>query len=74
MFELLVVIAFLWLAMKGFGLAFRVAWSLAKVVAVILFVLAIPALLGVLLLAGGILLLIPIALVGIGWGILKAAV
>ena len=74
MFELLVVIAFLWLMMKGFGLAVRVAWSLAKVVAVILFVLAIPALLGVLLLAGGILLLIPIALVGIGWGILKAAV
>lgn len=74
MFELLVVIAFLWLIMKGFGLAFRVAWSLAKVVAVILFVLAIPALLGGLLLAGGVLLLIPIALVGIGWGILKAAV
>ena len=74
MFELLVVIAFLWLFMKGFGMAFRVAWSLAKVVAVILFVLAIPALLGGLLLAGGVLLFIPIALVGIGWGILKATV
>ena len=58
MFELLVVIAFLWLIMKGSGLAFRVAWSL----------------LGGLLLAGGVLLLIPIALVGVGWGILKAAV
>ena len=45
MFELLVVIAFLWLVMKGFGLAFRVAWSLAKVVEVILFVLEITALL-----------------------------
>lgn len=74
MFELLVVAAFLWLFIKGLGLAFRVTWGLTKAVAIVLFVLAIPALLGCLLLAGGVLLLIPVALVGIAFGILKAAV
>ena len=73
MFELLVVAAFLWLLIKGLGLAFRVTWSLTKAVAIVLFVLAMPALLGCLLLAGGVLLLIPVALVGIAFGILKAA-
>ena len=74
MFELLVVAAFLWLLIKGLGLAFRVTWGLTKAVAIVLFVLAMPALLGCLLLAGGVLLLIPVALVGIAFGILKAAV
>ena len=74
MFELLVVAAFLWLFIKGLGLAFRVTWGLTKALAIVLFVLAMPALLGCLLLAGGVLLLIPVALVGIAFGILKAAV
>lgn len=74
MFELLVVAAFLWLFIKGLGLAFRVTWGLTKAVAIVLFVLAMPALLGCLLLAGGVLLLIPFALVGIAFGILKEAV
>ena len=74
MFELLVVAAFLWLFIKGLGLAFRVTWGLTKAVAIVLFVLAMPTLLGCLLLAGGVLLLIPVALVGIAFGVLKAAV
>ena len=74
MFELLVVAAFLWLFINGLGLAFRVTWGLTKAVAIVLFVLAMPALLGCLLLAGGVLLLIPVALVGIALGVLKAAV
>ena len=74
MFELLVVAAFLWLFIKGLGLAFRVTWGLTKAAAIVLFVLAMPALLGCLLLAGGVLLLIPVALVGIAFGVLKAAV
>ena len=74
MFELLVVAAFLWLFINGLGLAFRVTWGLTKAVAIVLFVLAMLALLGCLLLAGGVLLLIPVALVGIAFGVLKAAV
>lgn len=72
MFELLVLILFCWLFVKTIGLAFRVTWGLAKVVAVILFVLALPTLIGCFLVAGGILLLIPVALIGSAWGVLKA--
>lgn len=72
MFELLVLIAFAWLFVKAIGLAFRVTWGLAKLVAVILFVLALPALIGGLLLASGLALLVPLALVAAAFGILKA--
>ena len=72
MFELLVLIAFCWLFCKAIGLAFKVTWGLAKVVAMILFVLALPTLIGCFLVAGGIALLIPVALVGVACGILKA--
>ncbi|MBO7253165.1 MAG: hypothetical protein J6V25_11145 [Oscillospiraceae bacterium] len=71
MFELLMLILFVWLFVKAVGLAFKVTWGLAKVVAVILFVLALPALLGCFLVAGGIALLIPVLLVGAAVGILK---
>ena len=74
MFELLVLVAFCWLFFKTIGLAFKVTWGLAKVVAVILFVLAVPSLFGCLLVAGGVALLIPVALVGAAFGILKACV
>ena len=74
MFEILVTIAFIWLFIKVIGLTFKVAWGLAKIVAVILFALALPTLIGCLLLAGGVALLIPIALVGAAFGILKACI
>lgn len=72
MFELLVLIAFCWLFVKVLGLAFRVTWGLAKLVAMILFGLALPALIGGLLLAGGVVLLLPLALIAAAFGILKA--
>ena len=53
MFEFLVLIAFGWLFVKAFGLAFRVTWGLAKLVAMILFVLALPTLIGCLLIGAG---------------------
>lgn len=74
MFEILVTIAFVWLFIKVIGLTFKVTWGLAKIVAVILFALALPTLIGCLLLAGGVALLIPIALVGAAFGILKACI
>ena len=74
MFELLVLVLFCWLFVKTIGLAFRVTWGLAKVVAVILFVLALPTLIGCFLVAGGILLLIPVALIGLAWSVLRASV
>ena len=74
MFELMVTVAFIWLFFKCIGLAFRVTWGLAKITAVVLFTLALPALIGAFLLAGGIALLIPVALVGVAFGILNACV
>ena len=74
MFEILVTIAFIWLFVKVIGLTFKVTWGLAKIVAVILFVVALPTLIGCLLLAGGVALLIPIALVGAAFAILKACI
>lgn len=74
MFELLVLILFIWIFIGSIRLAFRITWGLAKIVAVILFVLALPALIAALLLAGGIVLLLPIVLVGVAFLILKACV
>lgn len=72
--ELLFVIAFFWLLLKALGLAFRVAWGTAKIVASLLFGIAVPLLILCGLFAGGIALLLPLALVGIAFGILKACV
>ena len=72
MFEFLTVAVFIWLLAKTFGLALRLTWGFAKVVAGILMVLALPALILSLLFAGGILLLIPLAMVAIAAGVAKA--
>ena len=52
----------------------KLTWGITKLVAGILIVLAFPALLGCLLFAGGILLLIPLAMIAIAAGIVKACV
>ena len=72
MFDLLVLVLFVWLFIGAVRLAFRVTWGLAKIAATILFVLALPAFIGCLLTVGGVMLLIPVVLVGIAGGILKA--
>ena len=72
MFELLILVTFAWLFVKTVGLAFRVTWGLAKLVAVILFVVALPAMIGGLLLASGVILLLPLVLVTVAFGILSA--
>ena len=74
MFELLLFVVFIWLFVKAIALAFKVTWGLAKVVAVILFILALPTLIGCFLIAGGIALLIPVALMAIAFGILRSCV
>ena len=74
MLELLVVILFVWLFWQAVKLTFRIAWGAVKVIAVILFVLSIPTLIGCLLFAGGLALLAPLVLVGIALGLLRACV
>ena len=72
MFELLVFVLFVWLFVKTIGLTFRVTWGMAKIIAVILFALAVPALFVCILVIGGAAILIPVALVAAAFGILKA--
>lgn len=70
--EILLVILFCWLFFKTMGLAFRVAWGTAKILASLLFAVAVPMLVLCLMFAGGIVLLLPLALIGLAFGLLKA--
>ena len=72
MFELLTIAIFIWLLVKAVGLAFKLTWGAAKIVASILIGLAFPALMVCLVFVGGIALLVPIAMIVIAAGILKA--
>lgn len=74
MMELLAVVLFCWLFFKAVGLAFRVAWGTAKLLASVLFAVAVPLLVLCLIFAGGMFLLLPLALIGIAFGLLKACV
>lgn len=74
MLEFLIVIAFCWLFFKALGLALRVAWGAAKIAASVLFAIAVPLLVLGIVFAGGLLLLIPVAMVAVAFGLLKACV
>ena len=72
MFELLVIAIFIWLLVKAIGLAFKLTWGVAKVAASILIGLAFPVLIVCFIFVGGIALLVPLAMIAIAIGILKA--
>ena len=74
MMEVLVVIAFCWLFFKAVGLAFRMAWGTAKILASVLFAVAVPLLILCLIFAGGLFLLLPLALMGIAFGLVRACI
>ena len=74
MFELLTIVIFIWLLVKTIGLAFRLTWGMAKIIATIMMVIALPVLVICLVFVGGLALMIPIAVIGMAFGILKACV
>lgn len=74
MFELLITLLTVWIGFKAIGLTLRLTWGMAKIAASVLIALAFPALIGCLLFAGGVLLLIPLAMIAIAAGIVKACV
>jgi len=74
MLDLLLIAAFCWLFFKVLKLTFKVAWGTAKIIASLLFAVALPLLIFCLVFAGGIVLMMPLALMGIAFGILKACV
>lgn len=71
MLELLTIILFIWLLGKAIGLAFKLTWGVAKAAASILMVIALPVLVLCLLFAGGLALIVPLAIIGLAVGILK---
>ena len=72
MFELLIIVIFIWLLVKAIGLAFKLTWGVAKIAASILIGVALPMLIVCLVFVSGIVLLVPLVLVAIAAGILKA--
>ena len=72
MFELLTIAIFIWLLVKSIGLAFKLTWGVAKIAASILIGLAFPVLIVCLVFVGGIALLVPVIMIAIAAGILKA--
>ncbi len=70
-FEIAITLLFIWLFFKALKITFKITWGLAKIVAIILFVIALPTLIGCLLSAGGAVLLLPLALVGAAFGLVK---
>ena len=74
MFELLTIVVFVWLLIKTIGLAFKLTWGMAKIVASILMVLALPLLIVCLLFVSGAILIVPVAMIGIAAGIMKSCI
>lgn len=74
MFELLTIAIFLWLFVKVIGLTLRMTWGIAKITVSLLIGLALPVLFVSLIFIGGIALLVPIAMIAIAAGIVKACV
>ena len=74
MLDILFTILFCWLFFKAMGIAFHVAWGTAKLIAALLFIVALPMLVLMLIFAGGLLLLVPVIMVTIAWAILKDCV
>ena len=74
MLELLITILICWLFFKAIGLAFKAAWGVAKLVASVLLAIACPLLILCVLFVGGAALLIPVAVIAVAFGLLKACI
>ena len=74
LFTMFVLFLFGWLFFHSIGLALHLTWCAAKVIAALLFAVALPVLpvlLVCLFVAGGLLLLVPLGLIGAAFGSLK---
>lgn len=72
LFSLLMIVLFGWLFFKSLGFFFRLTWSLAKIVGTLLMVLALPVLGVCLLFTGGVMLIVPVAIMAVAFAVLKA--
>ena len=74
MLEIILTILFCWIFIKALGLLFRLTWGVTKIVASLLLSLAVPMLVACLVFAGGLLILIPLGLIGLAFGLLRACI
>ena len=74
MFELLIVLVFLWLMFEVFKLCFKITWGVVKLIAGILAVLALPLLIVGILFWSGVALVLPIVVLCVAFGLLKACI
>ncbi|MBR5234076.1 MAG: hypothetical protein IKW03_07680 [Clostridia bacterium] len=72
MFEIIISILAICLLVTSIRLAFKITWGVAKIIATILMILAVPIFIVCLVSAGGFVLLLPVALIGGAIGLLKA--
>ena len=73
MLELIITVLFIWLFFKGLGLLLRLSWGITKLVVSLLFTIALPLLGFCLFFAGGLIILLPLGLVALAFGLLKTA-
>ena len=71
MLDFLLIVLFICLFFWTIKLLFKLTWGVAKIMAVILLVVSLPTLIGILMVAGGLVLLIPVALLIGAIGIIK---
>lgn len=72
MLEIIFSILAIWLFFKAIGLAFKITWGAAKIVATILLAIAVPVFILLAIFVGGFVLLVPVALIAGAVGLLKA--
>lgn len=72
MLEIIFSILAVWLFFKAIGLAFKLTWGAAKIVATILLAIAVPVFILLAVFVGGFVLLVPVALIAGAVGLLKA--
>ena len=72
MIEIIFSILAIWLFFKAIGLAFKLTWGAAKIVATILLTIAVPAFILLAIFVGGFVLLLPVALIAGAVGLLKS--
>lgn len=71
MTEIIITVLTIFLFAKAISLTFKITWGIAKIIATILLVLAVPLFIVCFVLVGGFVLLIPVGLILGAIGIIK---
>ena len=71
MTEIIITVLAVFLLVKAVSITFRITWGLARIIATILLVLAVPLFIVCFILVGGFFLLIPVGLILGAIGIIK---